>query len=80
MAEKVKVFLNSAGIRAYLKHPNTQAMLNERAQRIADRAGEGYEVQESHGRARARAIISTTDIPSRVRESRNGNLRKAIGD
>lgn len=80
MAEKVKVFLNSPGIRAYLKHPTTQQMLKERAERIARRAGKGYEVQESQGRNRARAIISTTDIASRRRESRDGNLRKAIGD
>ena len=43
MSDKVRIELNSAGIREMLLSPEMQAVLGEKAAEIAGRCGEGYE-------------------------------------
>lgn len=40
---KVKIELNSPGIRALLRCPEMQAVLKDRADTVKDRCGDGYE-------------------------------------
>lgn len=75
---KIEVKLNQAGIRKYLKSDSVRAEVNRRAEAIRARAGEGYAVKP-HTTDRARAVVTTTDYESRRRESKQGNLRRAIG-
>ena len=40
---KVRIELNSSGIRALLRCPEMQAVLKDRADTVKDRCGDGYE-------------------------------------
>lgn len=40
---KVRIELNSPGIRALLRSPEMQAVLKDRADTVKDRCGDGYE-------------------------------------
>lgn len=60
---KVRIELNSAGIREMLRSAEMQALLNEKAEAIADKAGNGYE-HDTHmmpGRVIASAYTGTAE-------------------
>lgn len=76
---KIIVQLNSAQIRQYLTSPSVTKEVMRRAQALKQKAGEGYEVEDASTKARARARVYTKDDRARVRESREGNLRRALG-
>ena len=75
----ITVKLNPKGIAQYLKSKSVADELERRANNIRNKAGEGYTVDTFTGYDRARAEVRTTNIDSRIKESRNGNLRRAIG-
>lgn len=70
--------LNPLGVSALLRSPEMQAILEEKGQGIAERAGEGFELTVSPGQKRANAKISTTDIKSMARNKKHNILLKAM--
>lgn len=60
---KVKIVLNSAGIREMLRSEEMQAVLEEHAAQISGRCGSGYahDVHLTGGRAVASAFAETPD-------------------
>ena len=54
---KVKIELNSPGIRALLRCPEMQAVLKDRADTVKDRCGDGYESYVAP--TRAVAVVET---------------------
>ncbi|WP_346844615.1 hypothetical protein [uncultured Rothia sp.] len=75
---RIKVTLNKKGIRQYLNSDSVKDELTRRANRIKQKAGEGYEIN-LHKTDRARITISTRTQKARETESKNGNLRRALG-
>lgn len=65
---KVKIKLNSQGIKEFLRSSQVQTMLNERANRIANKAGGENEVYVAATRAVAKVSGDNTD----------NNLLKAV--
>lgn len=78
MAEKVRIEVNSAGIRSILQSPEVQSMLRARAERIAAAAGDGMEVASSIGATRARASVITATKEAREAEATDRALTSAI--
>ena len=74
----MKFQLNSLGVSALLRSPEMQAILEEKGQGIAERAGEGFELTVSSGQKRANEKISTTDIKSMARNKKHNILLKAM--
>ena len=74
----MKFQLNPLGVSALLRSPEMQAILEEKGQGIASRAGEGFELTVSSGQKRANAKISTTDIESMARHKKHNILLKAM--
>ena len=74
----MKFQLNPLGVSALLRSPEMQAILEEKGQGIAERAGEGFELTVSPGQKRANAKISTTDIKSIARKKKHNILLKAM--
>lgn len=54
---KVRIELNSPGIRALLRSPEMQAVLKDRADTVKDRCGDGYESYVAP--TRAVAVVET---------------------
>ena len=57
MANKVRIELNSEGVRELLKSPEMAAICRSHADRIAARAGTGYEVTTYTGKNRVNASV-----------------------
>ena len=79
MAERIRIKLNSAGVRALLKSGAMQAELRSRAQRIAGAAGEGHEVHVGTTGTRARAEVVTKTFEAMRNEAVHRNLTRAMG-
>ena len=75
---KTKIVLNSAGVRAMLQSPEMQAMLSERAQAIAERAGNGYETDVFVGKTRANASVFASTEDAMKDNLDNNTLLKAV--
>ena len=60
---KVKVELNSAGIRSFLKGAEVEALVKSRAGEIASRAGQGYgsDTKQMPGRVIASAYTASEE-------------------
>lgn len=78
MSKKMKVVLNSAGVRAMLQSPEMQALLSERAFEIAQRAGAGYETDVFVGKTRANASVFATTEEALKDNMANNTLLKAV--
>ena len=76
----MKIELNSAGVRAMLKSPEMQAMLSERAHKIAGRAGAGYETDVYVGTNRANASVFPSGAEAIRDNMKNNTLLKAVSD
>lgn len=76
MAERMRLELNSPGIREYLKGTSVQGALKKEADRIAGASGPGYEADSKVGRNRALANVRATSIEARLDNSRNATLLK----
>lgn len=74
----VRVVLNRRGIREILRSDRVRRDLVARAQRIADAAGPGHEVQEYTGRNRARATVRTASFEARASEAHDRTLTRAF--
>ena len=73
---KVKIELNSPGIRALLRSPEMQAVLKDRADTVKDRCGDGYESYVAP--TRAVAVVETASRKAYDDNSANNTLLKAV--
>lgn len=74
-----EIRMNRAAIAALLKSPEIRRELRRRAQKIADAAGDGFEVRESEPRVRARVAVVATTMRAKRGEAKDGRLSHAIG-
>lgn len=73
---KVKIELNSPGIRALLRCPEMQAVLKDRADTVKDRCGDGYESYVAP--TRAVTVVETASRKAYDDNSANNTLLKAV--
>ena len=73
---KIRIELNSAGIREMLRSPEMQAVLKERADTVKDRCGDGYESYVAQ--TRAVAVVETASAAAYEENSANNTLLKAV--
>lgn len=80
MAKKIKIELNSDGIRSLMKSDAIVGRLENVAQGVATKAGPGYVAEAgTKGKTRGRAFVQTTDWDSYDDNARNATLLKALG-
>ena len=72
MSDKVRVELNSAGIREMLRSAEMQALLGEKAAEIAGRCGAGYESDTYLTPGRAVASVYTA-TPEAAKDNLDNN-------
>lgn len=77
MAKSMKFELNRAGVRALMQSEEMQAVLLEYANKIGDRAGEGYEAYV--GRNRANVSVRTATEEAARDNFNNNTLLKSLG-
>ena len=75
---KIKVKLNSAGVRELLKSSEMQAILEAKATQIAQSAGSGYEIDRYTGVNRVNVGIYPATKAARSDNFRNNTLLKAV--
>jgi len=78
----VKIRWNMAGFREIRTSERVLRELDERAQRIAEDAGAGFEAQTPEitgGRGRGRVAVVTTTIDAALDQARNHTLERALG-
>ena len=76
---KVKVKLNSSGIRELLKSAPISGACEEEAKKIQQRAGEGFEVQSRTYPERKGAAVIAATSEARQRNYKDNTLLKAMG-
>lgn len=76
---KVRVELNSAGVRELLQSPEMQAVLAEQASAIRSRCGEGYETDSYMTPGRAVASVYTATQDAIKDNAANNTLLKGLG-
>ncbi len=79
MPPRIRVKLNSDGVRTLLKSSAMQAILRGHAQRIAASAGPGHDVNVGTTGTRARAEVVTDTIEAMRAEAIDRNLSRAFG-
>lgn len=78
---KTRIKLHPKGFEQLLKSPQTQAILEERAESIAVAADIEFADHHVHvevSKNRARAAVTTATHEARIAEARDGNLTRAI--
>lgn len=75
---KVRVELNSEGVRALLKSAEMAQICAEHARDIASRAGDGYSVSTYTGRTRVNASVATATEEARRDNLKRNTLLKAV--
>lgn len=73
-----KIKWRLAGFRELRLEPGVMADLGERAERIADAAGDGYEASTFEGKNRARASVITADFDARRDNAKNQTLLRSL--
>ena len=76
MSRKLK--LNNKGFKALRTAPGVKQDLNNRAKRIAEAAGDGFEAHESPGKNRARATVGARTAKARRKQSKDNVLQRAL--
>lgn len=75
----VKIELNSAGIREMLKSPEIEAECKKHAQNVADKAGDGFEVNTMVGKTRVNAMVYAATNAAYSKNLKENTLLKALG-
>lgn len=78
MANKVQVELNSDGVRELLRSPEMAEVCREHAERIAGKAGSGYEVTTYTGKNRVNASVHAVTEEAISDNLKNNTLLKAV--
>lgn len=76
---KVKIVLNSAGMREVLKSESVRAAIKAEADRIAGACGDGYESASTIGRTRALASVRAETAKAKKDNYDNNTILKAVG-
>lgn len=79
MANKVKIVLDSAGIQELLKCGAMQKICKDQADKIQQRAGDGFEVTTMVGKTRCNARVEATTREAYFRNLHGNILLKAMG-
>lgn len=75
---KVKVVLNSSGVRALLKSQEVLSVVKGEADRIASSLGSGYATDTHNAGSRNVASVYTDTPEAAAENSRNNTLLKAV--
>ncbi|HEL2592353.1 TPA: hypothetical protein TZ820_001425 [Streptococcus suis] len=75
---RMKFKLNRAGVRDLLKSPEMQAVLNDKANDIRNRAGDGYESDIYVGKTRANAMVYADSFQAKRDNKKHNTLLKAV--
>lgn len=75
---KVKIALNSAGVRALLKSPEMMEACKAHADAAASRLGNGYGVSTYTGKTRVNASIVAETYEARRENAKNNTILKAL--
>ena len=78
MSDKVRVVLNSAGIREFLRSPEMAAMCRGRAEEAVDRLGGDYKVSVYKGKNRVNASIYTDSAEAFQENLDSNSVLKAL--
>lgn len=76
---KVRIKLNSAGVRELLKSPEMQSILDELATKVATTAGEGFEKEVKVAQTRCYAHIHAETPKAYYSNNKHNTLLKALG-
>lgn len=76
---KVRIVLNSEGVRELLKSAEIAEECRKHAQDIAGRAGTGYEVTTYTGKTRVNASVHAATEEAYRDNLKNNTLLKAVG-
>ena len=80
MAKRVKIKMNDAAVIALLSGSEIESVLKSHADRIAGRAGSGYEAElGAGGKTRSRAFVHTATTAARRDNAKNATLLRALG-
>lgn len=75
----MKYKANKQGLRELLYSEGVREIVHEKAEMVANRAGEGYEAGYAEGKSRYRAIVSPQTWSARMRDKKTNNLLRALG-
>ena len=75
---KVKIELNSKGVRELLRSAEIAAVCKSHADKIAERAGAGYEVTTFTGKNRVNASVHAATEEAHRDNLKNNTLLKAV--
>lgn len=75
---KTKFVLNRQGVRTLLQSTKMQEVLKKKTQESLNRLGGGYKADVQVGKNRATARVSTDSISSRIDNSKNNSILKAV--
>lgn len=78
MANKVKVVLNSSGVRELLRSNEMMAVCEEQANKALNKLGPGYEVTTHTGAKRVNASIGTATYEAMRDNTKNNSILKAL--
>ena len=74
-----KVKLDRYAMRQVMRSPQAQAALAAEAEKIAARAGEGFETEIRTSPIRARAYVKPATLAARRRQARDHVIERAVG-
>lgn len=77
--DKVKIELNSSGIRQFLKSEEMGQMLKQQAEQIRSRCGSGYSTDLYQASSRVIAGVFAETAEAAKQNSRENTLLKALG-
>lgn len=75
---KIQIKPNHAGIGQIAKSSEMFAMLRVHTERIADRAGEGFEASTRLGKSRAVGVVRSVTHEARLAEAEDRALTRAL--
>lgn len=70
---------NRAGLRELLRGTAAKTLVIEHGERLANAAGEGFELSTQQGKSRFRGIIYPNTWSARRREAKNNVLIRVLG-
>ena len=79
MANRLKVVLNTGGVRSMLKSEEMRAICAEHASTILGRCGDGYETESYVAETRAVATVYAATPAARADNIANNTILKAVG-
>ncbi len=76
---KVEIVLHSKNIDGFLKTTEMKRLMEEYAETVQNRAGDGYEVTTYTGKSRVNATVAAVTADAKRDAYENNGLLKALG-